>query len=330
MSVIDNAALNWNGYEVYPVSQPVAPNGLNHVIRSVPQASAHGNVVLPMAVTYPAPQVAIPNVGYIHPVNVIRPCWPRPVATNGDTRLHGMCTVQPAAVHKQTGVLPLGVSTAGADSTIGSHSVSSLPPSSACVSRSDGFPLNQAAADTVSPTASCQQDSNRYHAMKSEGNARGLCQVSERASLPPFAPALVPLVHTQLDVSQPSQGGTTQPKPVLMSIDSLSALNIAVPAPYSALRGSVGLTVRHRSPSLGHSLSSIPLGSSLSQLWASQNHLLTPLSSINSVRLVHVDTRKHTSHLSSTACVVLRSESPAYGSMEWDYGGDPPRCSWYA
>ena len=288
MSVIDNAPLSWNGYEVYPVSQPVVPNGLNHVISRVPQAPAQGNVLLPMAVTYPTPQVAIPNVGYIHPLNVIRPCWPRPAATNGDARLHGISTVQPAAtLHKQTGVLPLGVSTAGAASTIGTHSASPLPPSSACAPRSDGFPLNQAAPDTVSASASCQQqDSNGYHAMKSEDSTRGLCQASEGASLPPFAPALVPLVRTQVDVSHSTQTGSAQPKPLLMSIDSMSALNIAVPAPYSAFRGGVGLTLRHRSPSLGHSLSSIPLGSSLSQLWASQNHLLTPLSSINSVRCV--------------------------------------------
>ena len=284
MSVIDNAALSWNGYEVYPVSQPMVPNGLNHVIRNVPQASAQGNVVLPMAVTYPTPQVAIPNFGCIQPL--IRPCWTRPVATNGDARLHAMSTtVQPAVVHKQTGVLPLGVSTAGAASTIGGHSASPLPPSSACAPRSDGFPLNQATADTVSASASCQQESSGYHAMKSEGGSRGLCQASEKTSVQPFAPALVPLVHTQVDVSQPAQsGGSAQPKPVLMRLDSMSALNIAVPAPYSTL-GS--LTLRHRSPSLGHSLSSIPLGSSLSQLWASQNHLLTPLSSINSVRLVY-------------------------------------------
>ena len=294
MSVVDNAALHWNGYELYPVGQPVVPNGLNNVIRGVPQAAAQGNVVLPMAVTYPTPQVAIPNVGYIHPVNVIRPCWSRPVATNVDTRLHGMCAVQPAAVHKQTGaLLPQGASTAGSVSTVGSHSVSPLPPSSVCAPRSDGFLLNQPAADTVSGSVSCQQESSGYHAMKSEEGARGVCQGSERAPLPPAAPAIVPLVPTQGDISQPSQLGSSPPKPVLMSLDSLSALNIAT-APYSTLRGSVGLTLRHRSPSLGHSLSSIPLASSLGQLWASQNQLLTPLSSINSVRLVHVEYKKHT------------------------------------
>ena len=278
--IYGNAALRWNGY---PVSQPVVLNGLNHVIRHVPQASAQGNFVLPMAVTYPTPQVAIPYFESIQPL--IRPCWMRPVATNGDVQLHATSTtVQPAAVHKQTSVLPLSVSTAGAPSTIGRHSASPLPPSSACAPRSYRFPLNQATADTVSASASCQQESSGYHAMKSEGGSRGLCQASEKTSVQPFAPALVPLVHTQVDVSQPAQsGGSAQPKPVLMSLDSMSALNIAVPAPYSTLRGP---TLRHGSPSLSHSLSSIPFGSRLSQLWDSQNYL-TPLSSINSVRLVY-------------------------------------------
>jgi hypothetical protein len=69
-----------------------------------------------------------------------------------------------------------------------------------------------------------------------------------------------------------------------MSVDSLAALNIALPPPYAAFRGSMGLQLRDRSPSVGHSLSSIPMANSLSQLWASQSQLLTPLSSINSVR----------------------------------------------
>ena len=150
-AIYGNAALRWNGY---PVSQPVVLNGLNHVIRHVPQASAQGNVVLPMAVTYPTPQVAIPYFESIQPL--IRPCWMRPVAT----------------VHKQTSVLPLSVSTAGAASTIGRHSASPLPPSSACAPRSYRFPLNQTTADTVSASASCQQENSGYHAMKSEA---GVC-----------------------------------------------------------------------------------------------------------------------------------------------------------
>ena len=266
MSVLENTAFGWTGCELYPATHAAVNNGLSQPLRPGIQ---NGNVLLPMAVAYPT-QMSLP---YLPHFSVVRPCWTSPAQAQSQELPPPTCQsrvpiLQSANTNKSVSERIASVSTSSSTG----HAVSPLPPSEATTPVLErSYVLNIG----LSPNAHCSKDSSTSSpATKSENGGVSVCRLDNSDS-----PAVTPS-----DVKSPIQTTFSPPKPVVMSVDSLAALNIALPPPYAAFRGSMGLQLRDRSPSVGHSLSSIPMANSLSQLWASQSQLLTPLSSINSVR----------------------------------------------
>ena len=265
MSILENAAFGWGGCELYSTAPTVVTNGLNQPLRP----SLHnGNVVLPMAVAYPT-QMGLP---YLPQFSVVRPCWTAPSQASTPELPPATCQSQlPLLQSANIKSSPGQISSVSTNSST-NHVISPLAPSEADAPVTDrNYVLNIG----LSPTRQCSKESSSSSpATKSENGASSVCRVETSTSSN----------VTRSDDKSPTRTIISPLKPLVMSVDSLAALNIALPPPYAAFKGNVGLQLRDRSPSVGHSLSSIPMANSLSQLWASQNPLLTPLSSINSVR----------------------------------------------